>query len=86
MEEPQREMELKVGRRGQDGIVSLSTFLPQMLTLRVTYGGERSSAVQLTLEQVGELRRLLAEMERSMVRADREAGAWDGTERRRPAA
>lgn len=85
MDEPRREMELKVGRRSQDGTVSLSTHIPQMLTLRVTYGAERSSAVQLTLEQVGELRRALAEMERAMAREEA-SEAWDGRERRRPAA
>jgi hypothetical protein len=85
MDEPRREMELKVGRRTQDGTVSLSTLIPQMLTLRVTYGAERSSAVQLTLEQVGELRRALAEIERSIVR-EQSSEQWDGRERRRPAA
>lgn len=86
MDEPRREMELKVGRRSQDGTVSLSTLIPQMLTLRVTYGAERSSAVQLTLEQVSELRRALAEMERSMAKEQASAEAWDGQERRRQAA
>ncbi len=85
MDERQREIELRVGRRTQDGTVSLSALIPQMLTLRVSYGAERSSAVQLTLEQVGELRRALAEMERSMVR-EHAAEAWDGRDRRRSAA
>lgn len=86
MDEPRREMELKVGRRSQDGTVSLSTLIPQMLTLRVTYGAERSSAVQLTLEQVGELRRALAEMERTLAKEQASAETWDGQERRRQAA
>lgn len=80
------EIEIKVGRRLQDGRVELSTLLPQVLTLRVSYGSERSSAVQLTLEQVGELRRALAEMERLMAQEQAHEEPWDGSERRRPAA
>ena len=86
MDKPRKEIELKVGRRSQDGAVSLSAFIPQMLTLRVTYGAERSSAVQLTLEQVRELQRALAEMERSLTQQGQAAGMWDGEERRRSAA
>ena len=85
MDERQREIELKVGRRTQDGTIRLSALIPQMLTLSVAYGAERSSAVQLTLEQVGELRRALANMESSMVREQAEE-EWDGRERRRTAA
>lgn len=82
--------EIKVGRRSQDGIVELSVFMPQLLTMRVTHGGEAAAAVQLTREQVAELRRALAEFEELMEHEQEleEGKSWNGSERRgsRPAA
>jgi hypothetical protein len=78
--------EIKVGRRIQDGTVELSMFMPQLLTLRVSYGGERAASVQLTREQVWELRRALDEFELQMAQEQEQAKPWDGGERRRPAA
>ena len=57
-----KEINLKVGRGTQRGDVSLSSFLPETLTLRVSYQGERAAAVVLTAEQLWELRRALDEL------------------------
>ena len=78
--------EIKVGRRSQDGIVELSVFMPQLLTMRVTHGGELAAAVQLTREQVAELRRVLAEFEQFMEQEQVQAESWNGSERRGSAA
>lgn len=79
--------EIKVGRRSQDGTVELSVFMPQLLTMRVTHGGEAAAAVQLTREQVAQLRRTLAEFEELMELEQARPDSWNGSERRsRPAA
>jgi len=60
--------------------------MPQLLTMRVTHGGEAAAAVQLTREQVAELRRVLAEFEELMEQEGAQAESWNGSERRsRPA-
>ncbi len=74
--------EIKVGRRSQDGIVELSVFMPQLLTMRITHGGEPAAAIQLTREQVAELRRALAEFEGLMEQEPAQAESWNGSERR----
>ena len=81
-----REIELKVGRRSNDGHVRLSTYMPGLLTLGVTFGGERASSVMLTREQVRQLRQSLAELEPLIEPEGARAGQWDGGERRKPAA
>jgi len=78
--------EIKVGRRSQDGIVELSVFMPQLLTMRITHGGEPAAAIQLTREQVAELRRVLAEFEQVMEQEQAQAESWNGNERRGSAA
>ena len=78
--------EIKVGRRSQDGTVELSVFMPQLLTLRVTHGGEPAAAIQLTREQVAKLRRVLAEFEQLMEQESAQADSWNGSERRGSAA
>lgn len=60
--------------------------MPQLLTMRVTYGGEPAAAVQLTREQVAELRRVLAEFEQFMEQEQVQAESWNGSERRGSAA
>jgi len=61
--------------------------MPQLLTMRVTHGGEAAAAVQLTREQVAELRRVLAEFEELMEQEQEQGESWNGSERRsRPAA
>jgi len=57
-----KEINLIVGRDTQRGDVRLSTLLPQMLTLSVSYGGERAATVGLTAEQVQQLRWALDEL------------------------
>jgi hypothetical protein len=57
-----KEINLRVGSEAQRGDVSLTSFLPETLTLRVSYKGERAAAVVLTSEQVEQLRRALDEM------------------------
>lgn len=57
-----KEITLRVGRGTQRGDVSLSAFLPETLTLSVSYKGERAASVVLTAEQVVQLRRALDEI------------------------
>ncbi len=57
-----KEIRLRVGSGTQRGEVRLSTFLPQALTLSVSYKGERAAAVVLTGEQVRQLREALDEL------------------------
>jgi len=57
-----KEISLRVGRGTQRGEVSISTLLPEVLTLRVSYKGGQAAAVVLTEEQVRQLRRALDEV------------------------
>lgn len=57
-----KEITLIVGRDTQRGDVRLSSYLPDVLTLSVNYGGERAATVVLTTEQVRQLRRALDEL------------------------
>ena len=57
-----KEIKLRVGRGTQRGDVSLSAFLPETLTLSVSYKGGRAASVVLTPEQVVQLRRALDEI------------------------
>jgi hypothetical protein len=57
-----REINIRVGGGTQRGEVSVSTFLPEALTLRVSYKGGQAAAVVLTEEQVRQLRRALDEV------------------------
>lgn len=76
------EIDMRVGRRAGDGSLSLSTLTPQLLTLKVSYKSERGVTVQLTREQVGELRAALTELE-TQLEAEASSGTpWDGGERR----
>ena len=77
-----KERELRVGRRSQDGTVRLSTNLPELLTLSVSYKAERAASVVLTREQVQQLQRALAELEPFMELDETATEQWDGTERR----
>ena len=81
-----KEKELKVGRRSQDGTIRLSTYLPHLLTLSVTYKSDRAASVMLTREQVQQLRQMLTELEASMDSEEAAKEPWDGNERREDAA
>jgi preprotein translocase subunit Sec63 len=77
-----RDIELRVGRRVEDGIVRLSVLQPQLVQLSVNYKGERSSSVVLTRSQVQALRQALAEYELIMESDDVQPETWDKNERR----
>jgi hypothetical protein len=57
-----KEIRLRVGRGTQRGDVSLSSFLPEIVSLSVNYNGERAATVVLTGEQVEQLRQALNEI------------------------
>lgn len=57
-----REINIRVGTGTQGGEVSVSTFLPETLTLRVSYKGGQAASVVLTEEQVRRLRKALDEV------------------------
>lgn len=77
-----REIEFKVGRRAQDGTVRISAYLPNVLTLSVTYRGERAASVAMTREQVHELQDALAALEPHVATDAGRGKGWDGEERR----
>ena len=58
----EKEIRLRVGRGTQRGDVRISAFLPEAITLSVSYKGERAATVSLTAEQVRQLRRALDEL------------------------
>jgi len=68
-----REINIRVGRGTQGGEVSVSTFLPETLTLRVSYKGGQAASVVLTEEQVQQLRKALDEITQGVEEHD--AGA-----------
>jgi len=73
---------MKAGRGAQDGAVSLSAFLPGVLSLSVSRKAERAGTVQLTREQARRLRQALAELE-LMVEPEARCEEWaEGAERR----
>lgn len=57
-----KEINIRVGRGTQGGKVGISTFLPDALTLRVSYKGGQAVTVALTEEQVLQLRQALEEI------------------------
>jgi hypothetical protein len=77
-----KDVEFKVGRRSNDGIVRLSPYPPDLLQLSVSYKGERSASVVLTREQVQALRQALTEFENEMSTRNTVSETWDNRERR----
>lgn len=77
-----KEVELKVGRRSDDGIVRLSAYPPQLVQLSVAYKGERSASVILTQEQIRALRDALANYVEEGLPQPETTKTWDQTERR----
>lgn len=73
---------MKAGRRVQDGTVSLSAFLPGVLSLSVSRGAERAGTVQLTREQARQLRQALVELELMIEPEGWAEARRDGVERR----
>ena len=78
-----REIELKVGRRAQDGVVRVSTLMPHLVQLSVNYKGERAVSVVLTRQQARQLQQALAQLEPSVDAVGTTETNWDGSERRR---
>ena len=77
-----REFTMKAGRRVQDGTLSLSALLPGVLSLSVSRKAERACTVQLTREQVRQLRQALAELELT-IEPERRGEEWAGVSERR---
>ena len=77
-----RDVELKVGRRSDDGIVRLSAYPPQLVQLSVSYKGRQSASVLLTQEQVEALRAALNGYLQEKVIDHQTSEPWDHTERR----
>lgn len=77
-----KEVELKVGRRSDDGIVRLSAYPPHLVQLSVAYKGERSASVILTQEQIRALRDALADFVAEGLPEPETTTTWDQTERR----
>ena len=66
------EIRLRVGRGTQCGDVRLSTYLPELLTLSVSYKGERAATVVLTAAQARQLRQALDELAPQEAQPERE--------------
>ena len=77
-----KEVELKVGRRSTDGIIGLLPYPPELLQLSVSYRGERSASVVLTLEQVKALKEALTQFENELQPPRETQEPWDNRERR----
>lgn len=76
------DIEFKVGRRSNDGIIRLSSHPADLLQMSVSYKGERSASVVLTRDQVKELRQALMELEKEMSDGNAGSQTWDNRERR----
>ena len=81
------EVEIRTGRRDNDGKIRVSVFMDNLLALTLEGHGERAPTLLLTLEQARRLQEALAELIR---RAEEGAGGeqteaekWRGQERRR---
>ena len=83
------EIEIRAGRRDNDGQVRLSVFTDDLLALTLEGHGERAPTLLLTLEQARRLSDALAELIRRAEEAatadKQQAEAWRGEERRRKA-
>ena len=82
----EHEMDIRTGRRDGDGHIRVSIFADEMVALMLEGQGERAPTMLLTLEQARRLQSALTELiplvEESK-REKRNAGAWQGAERRR---
>lgn len=78
-------VEIRTGRREQDGQICLSVFTNELLALTLEGHGERAPTLLLTLEQARKLGDALFELTRQMespVRTEQTEN-WQGDERRR---
>ncbi|MDQ3817118.1 MAG: hypothetical protein M3362_05440 [Acidobacteriota bacterium] len=82
----EHEIDIRTGRRDNDGYIHVSIFAGEMVALTLEGHGERAPTMLLTLEQARTLQRALAELipliEESQRQAAAQAGEWQGEERR----
>ena len=79
-------VDIRTGRRDGDGHVRVSIFADDMVALTLEGHGERAPTLLLTLEQARKLQRALTELISLVEESEREArqaGSWQGAERRR---
>jgi hypothetical protein len=83
----EHEVEIRTGRRDNDGQIRVSVFMDELLALTLEGHGERAPTLLLTLEQARRLQDALAELTRLAESAARKQKneAWQGEERRRRA-
>ena len=83
----EHEIEIRTGRREQDGQIRVSVFMDELLALTLEGHGERAPTLLLTLEQARRLQDALAELTGRAESAAREQQTeeWQGEERRRRA-
>jgi len=81
------EVEIRTGRRDEDGKIRLSVFMDEMLALTLEGHAERAPTFLLTIEQARRLQDALAELitlaEDGSKQAKVNSEAWKGHERRR---
>ena len=80
-----QEVEIRTGRRDDDGKIRVSVFMDELVALTLEGHGERAPTLLLTLEQARRLRDTLSELIRGAEGAAREQKTeeWQGDERRR---
>jgi hypothetical protein len=82
----EHEIDIRTGRRDNDGHIHVSIFAGEMVALTLEGHGERAPTMLLTLEQARSLQRALAELipliEESMRQEETSADEWQGEERR----
>ena len=81
----EHEVEIRTGRRNEDGQIRVSVFMDELLALTLEGHGERAPTLLLTLEQARKLQDALAQLTRHLESASREQQTkkWQGEERRR---
>ena len=82
-----QEVEIRTGRRDDDGKIRVSVFMDELLALTLEGHGERAPTLLLTLEQARRLQDALGELTLRAESAARKqkTDEWQGEERRRRA-
>jgi hypothetical protein len=81
----EHEVDIRTGRRDDDGHVRLSIFATELIALTVEGHGERAPTLLLTLPQAQRLQSALAELIPLVGRPtanERATGVWRGEDRR----
>lgn len=80
-------VDIRTGRRDDDGLIRVSLFMDEMVALSLEGHGERAPTMLLTLDQAQRLRDALGrliQLAEQGGRREKDAGqTWDGEERRR---